>query len=226
MSKARIRDGVVSCHVFLFVSKFFSSISLVLVYLSNAKKKEKEKKKRNDEKHKDKTREKATLKISFVLRSSCSYSFTFSRCAVFGDKRKKKQKTMRAATSSMFTGLDNNSPFVTLKVWSSNGTTFEQLFASNRTTFGDVKMSAIRHLLGKTMTDRSSTCPRSSSIQSAIGRTSFHTHVSSNDVDNYKLISMESKRTVDDKKTLNDERVKDGGELAFVFDRVRASISA
>ena len=111
---------------------------------------------------------------------------------------------MRGA--SLFTGLENYSQFVTLKIWSRTGVAFEEIFSVDRTTFADVKTSALRHFNGKISSEHLSTYPPLRSP--LIHRTTLTT----NDIDNYKLISIESRRTIDEKKKLNEERVKDGGQ--------------
>ena len=108
-------------------------------------------------------------------------------------------RAMRGATSATFTGLDDYSSAVNLKVWARTGSIFEEVFSTDRTTFADVKNSALRHFSGK------SSYPRSP-------LTSQRTSVTSDDLDCYKLVSVEWKRTIDEKKRLSEERVKDGGQ--------------
>ena len=105
---------------------------------------------------------------------------------------------MRGTASSTFAGLEDYSPLVNLKIWSKTGSMFEEIFSTDRTTFADVKNSALRHFTGK------STYPRH--------RTSLSS-LPVDDLDRYKLISIELKRTIDEKKKLSEERVKDGGQF-------------
>lgn len=118
---------------------------------------------------------------------------------------------MRAAASSLFTPFEHPSSSVTLKIWSKTGTNFEEMFVVDRTTFADVKNSALRHFNTKFPFEHLTTL-RSTLTQ----RMSTNSMLNTNEIENYKLISIESRRTVDEKKKLNEERVKDGGfEMIF-----------
>jgi hypothetical protein len=108
---------------------------------------------------------------------------------------------MRGATRSIPTRLDDHAQHITLKIWSKTGSNFEDIFAINRTTFADVKCSAIQHLL--TNNNNVSNSRRRSNTNA----------MPLEEIDNYKLISIESKRTVNEQKTLGEERAKDGGQF-------------
>ena len=130
---------------------------------------------------------------------------------------------MRGAASLMLADLDDPSHHVTLKIWSRTGSTFEDSFSIDGTTFADVKLSAIHHLISKN-NDYLADYARSSlptSLNMRFGTKSE----SADDADNYRLISIGTKRTVDERKTLVQERVKDGGQsiaesMIFLHDLV------
>ncbi|CAF3120473.1 unnamed protein product [Rotaria socialis] len=117
---------------------------------------------------------------------------------------------MRGATSKMF---NDHLHHVTLKIWYKTGLTFEETFPLEKTTFADVKCSAIRQFLINNNNNNNnnnsfSIYRRSSSNTNATSRYNS----SHDDVDNYNLISISSKRMVDDEKTLGQQKVKDGDE--------------
>ncbi|CAF4167538.1 unnamed protein product, partial [Rotaria magnacalcarata] len=119
---------------------------------------------------------------------------------------------MRGATSTMF---NDHLHHVTLKLWYKTGLTFEEVFPLEKTTFADVKYSAIRQFLinnnnnNNNKNNSFSISRRSSSNTNATSRYNS----SHDDVDNYNLISISSKRMVDDEKTLGQQKVKDGGSI-------------
>lgn len=115
---------------------------------------------------------------------------------------------MRGATSTMF---NDHLHHVTLKVWYKTGVNFEETFQLEKTTFADVKNSAVRQFLINNNNNNNSnsllTYRRSSFNTLASNR-----HISSHDeYDNYNLVSISSKRMVDEDKTLEQQKVKDGG---------------
>jgi hypothetical protein len=117
---------------------------------------------------------------------------------------------MRGATSAMF---NDHSQQVTLKIWYKTGSVFEEIFPLEKTTFADVKYSAIRQFL----TNNNNNNNNNNNSLSNYRRSSFNTiatnrnNLSADEVENYKLISIGSKRMVDEDKTLGQQKVKDGG---------------
>ena len=111
---------------------------------------------------------------------------------------------MRGATNSSSIGFDDYPPFVKLKIWWKTGTIFEELFSTDRSTFASVKYAALRYFQEKIRSD--STCRMNS--YSLNNRNNF---IPSFDADNFKLISITTKRVMDDRKTLSQTRTKDGG---------------
>jgi hypothetical protein len=109
---------------------------------------------------------------------------------------------MRGATSAMF---NDHLQHVTLKIWFKTGSMYEEIFPLDKTTFSDVKYSAIRQFL--TNNNNLSNYRRSSFNTIATNRN----NLSFDEVDNYKLISIVSKRMVEEDKTLGQQKVKDGG---------------
>jgi hypothetical protein len=110
---------------------------------------------------------------------------------------------MRGATSTMY---NDHLSHVTLKIWFKTGSVFEEIFPLDKTTFAEVKYSAVRQFL--TNNNNSSNYRRSSFNTIA---TNSRNNLSLEEVENYKLISMGSKRMVEEDKTLGQEKVKDGG---------------
>ncbi|CAF3593823.1 unnamed protein product, partial [Rotaria sp. Silwood1] len=123
---------------------------------------------------------------------------------------------MRGATSTMF---NDHLHHVTLKIWYKTGSIFEETFPLEKTTFADVKYSAVRQFLINNNTNNNNNL-------SNYRRSSFNTiatsrHNSSIDeVDNYNLISISSKRMVDEEKTLGQHKVKDGDEYLLAMKRI------
>lgn len=109
---------------------------------------------------------------------------------------------IRGATSTIF---NDHLQHVTLKIWSKTGSMHEEMFSLDKTTFADVKYSALRQFL------------TNNTNQINYRRSSFNTiattrnNISSDEVENYKLISIVSKRSVEEDKTLEQQKVKDGG---------------
>jgi len=91
---------------------------------------------------------------------------------------------MTEKTNAISDTINDQSQHITLKIWSNTGAIFQNRFSMNQTTFAHVKYLAIQFLLKNIHLD---------------------------EVENYRLISIESKRTIDEQKTLSQERVKDGG---------------
>jgi len=114
---------------------------------------------------------------------------------------------MRGATSAMFS---DHLQHVTLKVWFKTGSVYEEIFPLDKTTFADVKYSAVRQFLTNNNNNNNNNL-------SNYRRSSFNTiatnrnTLSLDEVDNYKLISIVSKRMVEEDKTLGQQKVKDGG---------------
>ena len=91
---------------------------------------------------------------------------------------------MTGTISAMFS---NGEQHVILKIWAKNGANFQERFQIEQTTFARVKYLAMRVLL--------------SNYSWAV-----------DEAENYKLISIETKRMIDEEKTLSQEEVKDGDE--------------
>lgn len=95
---------------------------------------------------------------------------------------------------------DPRSHRIQLKIWLNTGENFEESFTSQGTTFADVKLFAIQQSHYRT------SCPTAEA-------SSQNPFSSDNDqIDQYKLISIESKRAVEEEKKLSESNVKDGGE--------------
>ncbi|CAF0791010.1 unnamed protein product [Adineta steineri] len=124
---------------------------------------------------------------------------------------------MRGATSSMY---NDHLHCVTMKVWFKNGLMFEESFPIEKTTFADVKYSAIRQYLTNNL---SSLNYRRSSF-STIATT--RNNLSLDEIENYKLISITTKRIVDEEKTLGQQKVKDGDEYLLATKRTTQSSKA
>jgi hypothetical protein len=108
---------------------------------------------------------------------------------------------MRGATSAMYS---DHLSHVTLKIWSKTGSVLEELFPLDKTTFADVKYSAVRQFL----TNNNPINYRRSSFNTIA---SSRNNLPLEEAENYKLISIGSKRMVDEGRTLGQEKVKDGG---------------
>lgn len=111
---------------------------------------------------------------------------------------------MRGATSGMY---NDHLTHVTLKIWFKTGSFLEEIFSLEKNTFADVKSSAMKQFFNNTNNNTLTNYRRSSFNTLATGRNNF----SFDDLDNYKLISIGSKRAMEDEKTLGQSKVKDGG---------------
>lgn len=109
---------------------------------------------------------------------------------------------MRGATSSMFS---DHLHHVTIKIWFKNGLMLEEVFSLEKNTFADVKYSAVRQYL---MNNISSLNYRRSTFNTVATN---RNNLTLDEVENYKLISIASKRMVEEEKTLGQLKVKDGG---------------
>jgi hypothetical protein len=110
---------------------------------------------------------------------------------------------MRGATSTMF---NDHLHHVTLKIWFKTGLMIEEICTLDKTTFADVKYSAVRQYLSNNNSNLSN-YRRSSFTTVATSRN----NLSSDEVENFKLISITSKRMVEEDKPLAQLKVKDGG---------------
>lgn len=149
-------------------------------------------------------KKKQTWTTRRILSSLFFCSSFFSRFSFFVNKR------MRGASSSLFTGLNDYSQSVTLKIWWKTGSAFEEIFSIDRSTFSDVKSAAIRYFDENDSSKPLIDSPCCLSSPSTNPRTNV-------DAENYKLISIESKRVVDEKQTLNEAKVKEQGSQDRVF---------
>lgn len=103
---------------------------------------------------------------------------------------------------------NDHSSRVTLKIWFKTGSVFEEIFQLEKTTFADVKYSAMKQFLNNTS---NLTNYRRSSFNTIT--TNSRNQFSLDDIDNYRLVSIGSKRTMEEEKTLGQSKVKDGGEI-------------
>ncbi|CAF1029510.1 unnamed protein product [Rotaria sordida] len=106
---------------------------------------------------------------------------------------------MAEATSAIFDVRDDQSKNIMLIIWSKTGAIFQDTFPAENTTFAYVKYLAIQFLLKNNNSNLSKYDCSMRSIQL-------------NEMDNYKLISIETKKIIDEQKTLSQEDVKDGDE--------------
>jgi len=114
---------------------------------------------------------------------------------------------MRGATSTMF---NDHLQHVTLKIWFKTGLMFEEIFPLEKTTFADVKYSAVRQFLTNNNNNNNLSNYRRSSFNTIA---TSRNNLSLDEIDNYKLISILSKRMVEEDKTLGQQKVKDGGSI-------------
>ncbi|UJR30120.1 hypothetical protein I4U23_017661 [Adineta vaga] len=121
---------------------------------------------------------------------------------------------MRGTASSSF---NEHSHRITLKIWFKTGLTYEDVFSVEKNTFADVKYSAVRQFLMNNVS--SFNYRRSSFTTLATNRN----HISLDEIENYKLISIGSKRLVDEEKTLAQQNVKDGDEYLLATKRLVSS---
>ncbi|CAF3995456.1 unnamed protein product [Rotaria sp. Silwood2] len=106
---------------------------------------------------------------------------------------------MTETASAIFDIRDNQSKHVMLKIWSKTGAMFQDIFPVENTTFAYVKYLAKGFLL-----------------RNSNGHLSSYDHsmrdMRMNEMDNYILISIETRKIMDEQKTLGQECVKDGDE--------------
>ena len=93
---------------------------------------------------------------------------------------------MTGTISAMFDVSDDRSQQVTIRIWSKTGAIFQEIFPIDQTTFAHVKRLAMQFLVN-------------------------NTNRSLKEIHNYKLVSIETRKTIDEEKTLSQEKVKDGG---------------
>lgn len=91
---------------------------------------------------------------------------------------------MTGKTNILTDVMNDQSSNVYLKIWSNSGDIFQENFPIYQTKFSHVKYSAMKCLFKENYFD---------------------------EMDNYKLISIDSKRVIDEEKTLSEERVQNGG---------------
>ncbi|CAF4719115.1 unnamed protein product [Rotaria sp. Silwood1] len=106
---------------------------------------------------------------------------------------------MTETASAIFDVCNDQSKNVMLKIWSKSGAMFQDIFSIENTTFAYVKCLAMKFLL------------KSNSNNLSTYDYSIRT-IRTNEMDNYKLISIETKKIIDEQKTLSQEDVKDGDE--------------
>ena len=105
---------------------------------------------------------------------------------------------MTGTTDVIFDVSADQVQSVTLKIWSKTGGIFQEIFPIDRTTFAHVKYLAVQYFL------RNSSNKLVRFYRSMIS-------ISLDEVENYKLISIESKKSIDEQKTLGQEKVQNGG---------------
>lgn len=91
---------------------------------------------------------------------------------------------MTGKTNILTDVMNDQSSNINLKIWSKTGDIFQENFPIYQTKFSHVKYLAMKYLFEENYFD---------------------------EMDNYKLISIGSKRVIDEDKTLSEERVKNGG---------------
>ena len=105
---------------------------------------------------------------------------------------------------------DRSLQYVTLKIWFKTGSFLQEAFSLNKTTFADVKHLAVKQfLMNNNSNDNLPNYRRSSFNTIATSKN----NLSSDELDNYTLISIGSKRMIDEDKTLRQQTVKDGGSF-------------
>lgn len=92
---------------------------------------------------------------------------------------------MTEKLKAIFNIRNEQSPTITVRICSTTGDVFQETFSNNQLTIGQMKFIAMKSLLDQSQMEKK---------------------------ENYKLISMDTKRTMDEQKTLKEEKVKDGGE--------------
>ena len=103
----------------------------------------------------------------------------------------------------------DHSTRVTLKIWFKTGSVFEEIFPLEKTTFAEVKYLAMKQFLSNSTNTSNVSNYRRSSFNTIA--TSSRNNFSSDDIENYKIVSIGSKRTMEEEKTLGQSKVKDGG---------------
>ena len=137
-------------------------------------------------------------KTFFLMNKKKNRRILFSRFSLsFGEK-------MIGARTTVY---NDHLPHVTLKIWFKTGSMFEENFPLEKTTFADVKYSAIRQFLMNNNNSNNQNYRRSSFNTVATSRN----NLSLDEIENYKLISIGSKKMVEEEKTLGQQKVKDGG---------------
>ena len=126
----------------------------------------------------------------------------FSRC--FKVAVDPTEPRMRGTTNAMF---NDRFHYVKLRIWFKTGFMLEDIYALEQTTFADVKLSAVRQFLINENMKNLPSYRRSSFSTMGTARHRF----SLDEMMNYKLISIRSKRIVNEDKTLGEERVRDEG---------------
>jgi len=91
---------------------------------------------------------------------------------------------MTGKTNILTDVMNDQCSSISVKIWSRTGDVFQEHFPLHQTKFSHVKYLAMKYLFQENYFD---------------------------EMDNYKLISIDSKRVIDESKTLSDERVKNGG---------------
>lgn len=120
---------------------------------------------------------------------------------------------MRGATGGLY---NDHLTHVTLKIWFKTGSFLEENFSLEKNTFADVKCSAMKQFFNNTNNNTIGNYRRSSFNTIATGRNNF----SFDDLDNYKLVSIGSKRTMEEEKTLGQSKVKDGGRKGLKIEMI------
>ena len=92
---------------------------------------------------------------------------------------------MTEKLKAIFNIRNEHSLAITVRICSTTGEVCQETFPNNQITIGQMKFIAMKSLLDQSQMEKK---------------------------ENYKLISMDTKRTMDDQKTLKEEKVKDGGE--------------
>jgi hypothetical protein len=144
-------------------------------------------------------REKLSVRCTFF---DVNGETVFSRC--FEIVVDPTEPRMRGTTNAMF---NDRFHYVKLRIWFKTGFMLEDIYALEQTTFADVKLSAVRQFLINENMKNLSTYRRSSFNTVGTARARF----SLDEMMNYKLISIRSKRIVNEDKTLGEERVRDEG---------------
>lgn len=108
---------------------------------------------------------------------------------------------MTETTSEIFEISSDQSKNVRLTIWSQTGAIFQEKFPVQKTTFAHVKHLAMQVLLRDN--DDSNLSIDDNSI----------CHIPLNKLDSYELISIQTRRAVEDQHTLSQEKVNDEGSI-------------